>query len=69
MFGKNPDRPHQLPQTLRNSWNMGNVDEWGDLRLLLLRQLNTTPIVIPAKAGIQAYTGCRIKSGMTAVLI
>jgi len=22
-------------------------------------------IVIPAKAGIQEYTGCRIKSGMT----
>jgi hypothetical protein len=37
--------------------------------MLLLRQLNTTPIVIPANAGIQAYTGCRIKSGMTAVLI
>ena len=24
-------------------------------------------IVIPAKAGIQEYTGCRIKSGMTEV--
>ena len=25
-------------------------------------------IVIPAKAGIQEYTGCRIKSGMTEVV-
>jgi hypothetical protein len=34
---------------------------------ILLRQLNTPPDVIPAKAGIQANTGCRIKSGMTAM--
>jgi hypothetical protein len=32
---------------------------------LLLWQLNTPKTVIPAKAGIQINTGCRIKSGMT----
>jgi hypothetical protein len=36
-----------------------------DTRFLLLRQLNTPEVVIPAKAGIQINTGCRIKSGMT----
>jgi hypothetical protein len=35
---------------------------------LLLRKLNRGPIVIPEKTGIQAQTGCRIKTGMTAAL-
>ena len=29
--------------------------------LLLTRQVNTTIVVIPAKAGIQANSGCRIR--------
>jgi hypothetical protein len=33
--------------------------------IILNRQLNAPMIVIPAKAGIQAGSGCRIKSGMT----
>ena len=33
--------------------------------LLLIWQLDIPMIVIPAKAGIQERTGCRIKSGMT----
>jgi hypothetical protein len=37
------------------------------LPLLLLRQLNMSDFVIPAKAGIQAGAGCRITSGMTAL--
>ena len=32
---------------------------------ILTWQLNTLKKVIPAKAGIQNCTGCRIKSGMT----
>jgi hypothetical protein len=34
---------------------------------LLLRQFNMSGFVIPAEAGIQAGTGCRITSGMTAL--
>ncbi len=39
---------------------------------LLIRRLNTCILrkaVIPAKAGIQGLSGCRIKSGMTSYLI
>ena len=32
---------------------------------LLTRQLNRSMHVIPANAGIQIQTGCRIESGMT----
>ncbi len=39
------------------------------LRTVLTRQVNTTIVVIPAKAGIQADSGCRIESGMTKVAI
>ena len=35
---------------------------------VLNRRLNTSKVVIPAKAGIQADTGCRIKPGMTEVV-
>jgi len=31
----------------------------------MVLQLNLPKMVIPAKAGIQKNTGCRIKSGMT----
>ena len=43
----------------------------GKVRIVSIEDININPaikylqIVIPAKAGIQKYTGCRIKSGMT----
>ena len=47
-----------------NNYNTSNK-KIHRVRYLLLRQLNILNIVIPAKAGIQEGTGCRIKSGMT----
>jgi hypothetical protein len=39
-------------------------NRWGRIRIFIPANINANP-VIPAKAGIQHMTGCRIKSGMT----
>jgi hypothetical protein len=56
--------------TSRLTTKHSNVPDATSLNTILITSAaNYSTFVIPAKAGIQEETGCRIKSGMTALAI
>jgi len=64
---------HRLTQTSTDILIISSIDLIEEKQSSLSRNINPAgkypTVVIPAKAGIQKDTGCRIKSGMTGLAI